>query len=432
MVGSAVSLLCTGDIHIGRRPTRLPDRVDERAHSAAQVWMRITEAAISQEVDAVVLTGDIVDQDNRYFEALGPLERGIENLEENDIPIYAIAGNHDHNILPQLADQIEAEGFHLLGRGGQWERVALERDGDPLIHFDGWSFPQNHFRRDPIDAYDLPDVDQPTVGLLHTEIDSPETPYAPTTSKAMSRSGPDAWLLGHIHAPGQVETDGPAPILYPGSPQPLDPGETGAHGPWIVELDSDTVDFRPLGLATVRYDVVAVDLEGVSDHAGFRARVSETVRDHSSRIQGQQSEISELVLRLQLTGRTPLHRDLEDLASDVPDLDLSTGRMNVTVNRVRKHTRPDLDLDALAEGHDPPAVLAQIVKHLDEGIELPSGLQTQLDRAFTEIHDAPTYADLQSADMGRPLDDEERRDLIREQALTLLDTLMAQKEASGE
>ena len=85
------------------------------------MWEMIVDRAITETVDAVALSGDIVDQDNRFFEATGPLERGILLLASKGIHTFAVSGNHDYDVLHRLADSIGSEHFHLLGRGGQWE-----------------------------------------------------------------------------------------------------------------------------------------------------------------------------------------------------------------------------------------------------------------------------------------------------------------------
>ena len=112
----AVSILATGDIHIGKRPTRVPStKLAERA-SAAHMWENIASQAITREVDAVLLSGDVVDNASRYYEATGPLERGIHAPAKAEIPTYAVAGNHDYNVFPRILDQVDTPLFHVLGQ----------------------------------------------------------------------------------------------------------------------------------------------------------------------------------------------------------------------------------------------------------------------------------------------------------------------------
>jgi len=88
-----------------------------RTWAVDQVWGDTVSYAVEQAVDVVALTGDVVDAQNKRYEALGPLQRGLRRLEEAGIPVVAVAGNHDFDALPRLAEMVEAEHFHLLGRG---------------------------------------------------------------------------------------------------------------------------------------------------------------------------------------------------------------------------------------------------------------------------------------------------------------------------
>lgn len=75
-----IKILCTGDLDLGRRPTRVPS--GRREFGVAYVWEKIVETAIAWRVDLVVLTGDVVDRENRYFEAMGPIEQGLRKLRD--------------------------------------------------------------------------------------------------------------------------------------------------------------------------------------------------------------------------------------------------------------------------------------------------------------------------------------------------------------
>ena len=37
---------------------------------------RIVDVAIQQRADIVAISGDLIDRENRFFEAFGPVERG--------------------------------------------------------------------------------------------------------------------------------------------------------------------------------------------------------------------------------------------------------------------------------------------------------------------------------------------------------------------
>ena len=71
----SIRLLAIGDMHLGRQPSRLPAELAHQAHDLGpqKAWERTVQQAIKQQVDLVVLAGDLVDQEDNFFEAFRPL-----------------------------------------------------------------------------------------------------------------------------------------------------------------------------------------------------------------------------------------------------------------------------------------------------------------------------------------------------------------------
>lgn len=427
-----MKILCSGDLHLGRRSSRLPDDADARAHSATAAWQALVERAIDERVDLVALSGDVVDRENRYFEAFGPLERGVRRLAAAGIPVVAVAGNHDFDVLPKLAPSL-GKSFRLLGADGVWEPVTISRDGRPALRVVGWSFPAEHVAASPMASFPaLPADGVPVLGLLHADLDAPGSRYAPASAGELRSAGASFWLLGHLHAPRLHENPGAPPILYPGSPQALDPGETGAHGVWMLDLaPGRTPHVRHLPLSTVRYDVVEVDVTGVDDEDELDRHVAEGVRAHVQNVVEEEcGPLRHLSCRVRVTGRTPLHRGIEArLRERLSELSAEHGEVRGRVERVEAATRPAVDLDELARAGDAPGVLARFVRALDGG-----ALEAQHERLLAEL--SARAAEVRRARPYQPLGGdpppapEELRELARRQALLLLDQLLAQKEAA--
>jgi DNA repair protein SbcD/Mre11 len=357
-----MKILCSGDLHLGRRSSRLPDGIDPRLHSATAAWGAVVDLAIEERVDLVALSGDVVDRANRYFEAFGPLERGVRRLGGAGIPVAAVAGNHDFDVLPKLAPSL-GTSFRLLGAGGRWEGITLARDGVPALRVAGWSFAAEHVTTSPMSAFPgLPDDGVPVLALLHAELDQPSSRYLPAAAPELRAAPASFWLLGHLHSPRLHETPGGAPLLYPGAPQALDPGEPGAHGAWIVELEPGRIPTaRMVPLSSVRYDGVEVDVNGVADPDSLDRLVAEGVRAHLQRVVEEGcGRLRHLACHVRVTGRTPLHRTLDArLAERLGDLDAEHGEVQGRVERVEVATRPAVDLGDLARAGDAPGVLAR-------------------------------------------------------------------------
>lgn len=391
------------------------------------------DRALAEHVDVVALSGDLVDRANRFYEATGPLETGIRRLAGAGIVTVAVAGNHDYDVLPWLVDGFDPDAFRLLGRGGEWERTTIRR-GDAVLHVDGWSFAEARVERSPLGRYDLPGGGgAPVLGLLHADLDQPGSIYAPVTRAELRARPVDFWLLGHVHAPGLREEAGGAPVLYPGSPQAMDPGEAGAHGVWIVEVEPGRIfRARPLPLSSVRYDVVEVDVTGIADPLELDRRVADGLRAHLVAVAPAAGPLEYLCCRLRLAGRTPLHRGLEPrLAGLAEELALVEGGVTAVVEKVELDTRPAYDLAELARGSDPTAVLAGLLQALEQG--QASGeherLLREAARCAGDVRRARPYLAL-PGEGEEAADAEVAAQALARQASRLLDGLLAQKEGA--
>ena len=74
----SLKILCTADVHIGRRPSRLPQRVDVAALSCARAWETVVRRAVEERVDLLLVAGMRVSQRARLLDAAKQIlvERG--------------------------------------------------------------------------------------------------------------------------------------------------------------------------------------------------------------------------------------------------------------------------------------------------------------------------------------------------------------------
>ncbi len=359
-----MKLILTGDLHLGRTSTRVPEAWSDHARTL-HGWERLVDATIRANADVLLLSGDAIDAANRYWESLGPFESGVKTLHEAGVQTVAVAGNHDALVLPALA---KSTGLLLLGQGGQWERVTLEKDGIPMLHVDGWSFPAETVFEDPLDSYSpAPHDGLPVLGLVHGDPGVTDSRYAPLSIHALSSAPVDAWLLGHIHKPSF--TEGAPWILMPGSPHPLDPGESGPHYAWSCEVENGKLTPpEPFCPAILRYEEVEIplNLTDIPSRELLYQRIQKEVTPFRSE--------GHLVLRLTFTGTTDYPDLLEESLAGIQDL---TGTDEWSINRVDSYVHPNLNLEELRQSGP---VQALLIRAMQEGdLTLQSRLQSVLD-----------------------------------------------------
>ena len=415
-------LLCTGDLHLGRNPTRLPaDRLpDQTPFSTRAMWDRIVTLAIDEQVDALLISGDLVDHDNRYFEALGPIESGIDRLKNAGVPVIAVAGNHDYNVLPRVADRSNG-GLKLLGRSQQWERLTLiDASGRPTLHIDGWSFANERVLGEPLASYrPEPGGHVPVIGLLHTDLDRTGSKYAPSRLSDLQAMPVAAWLIGHVHAPAQYLAAGRPPVLYPGSPQPLDPGEPGEHGVWLLDIGPDGLarfSLRPI--ATIRYQSIEFDLSGATDIRDAATQFFDGVRADADAMSAPDLDL--LLYRVRLIGRTALdrsrHAEFEAVACETDD--------RWAIDTLIDDTRPAIDLAEFADESSPAGVIAGLLQSLEAG-DTAHPLLTEVAQKIENERGQSSYYKI--AELPPP----EATALLSRVAWRLLEELVAERERAS-
>ena len=382
-----LKLIAIGDVHLGTRPSSLPDDLESMGVSASDLTPEAALAAavdlaISKHVDAVLFAGDVVESTNARFEALRPLESALQRLLNAGIQVLAVVGNHDVEALPRLAGRIE--GLSILGSGGQWESCVIEKNGHPAAEVLGWSFPERQVKRSPVaELIQSPLTPKypglPQLGILHADLGASGGVYAPVSRQELLNAGVDVWLLGHIHKPSlsdSLERRDSTPHGYLGSLVGLDPGEVGPHGPWIVTVAGGRVGAEHIVNSPLRWERIDVGVDECEDIEDTADRILDEVERLVRAIQGEGHSPRLLGVRVRLVGRT---QNFEVLQKYVAGEQWRQLRRDVSstvafVDKLYNHTTLAIDLEELAQSQDPPALLARKILSLtrrdEDGIKL--------------------------------------------------------------
>ena len=362
----ALKILATGDLHIGKKSSSVPGDLEEVA--TKYTWNRIVKWAIENQADVLLLSGDIVDQDNRYFEAIGPLQSGFLELKQAGITVFMVAGNHDFEVLPQIVTSGKFDNVHLLGPKGTWETKSITKNGQ-TIQFVGWSFPTRHFITDPFLTFDptIIDANFPCIGLVHGDVFGTDDKYAPIEKSSFLNKPVQTWILGHIHKPEEIRNANPY-ICYPGSPHALSSREPGIHGPLLFRVeDNDEISVERIQLSPVRYAHEIIDISGTTDESSVRNLITTRLFDCANNIITDLEEVSFLVYDISLEGEHHQIREVENWVSPIiKDYEhrMETGTV-VSVRKLLLDLRPKVeDMEELAKTSSPVGVLAKTILSL--------------------------------------------------------------------
>lgn len=421
-------ILATADIHLGRRPIRLPEVLTEQIPpnelGPATAWDRLVDLALEEGVHALLLAGDVVESEFDFFEAYGEIKRGVARLSEAGVRVLAVSGNHDTRVLPSLADEMGA--LELLGRGGVWEPRNLS-GGSEEVTIWGWSFQQALARRSPLESEPPSLGPGLNLGLLHCDRDQTNSPYAPVSSAALEEAGMDAWFLGHIHRPDSLTAD--HPVGYLGSLTGLGIGEPGPHGPWMVSVDEGRIsDLQQLPIAPLRWERVEVDVEGLPDAEAARGRVLESIAALDEQLRTEEASPLAVGLRLTFAGHTGLREELEMLFTreELGDIDMGGTIQYFVAGPPEFETLPLVDLAALSLQADPAGLLARrlVLLERQDGDPERRALLEEARKELTSVEGNSAFKAL-----GRdPSSEAELADLMLRAGRLALDQLLSGKE----
>ena len=303
--------LHTGDLHLdspitGLSATAPPEVLGVLRAATTDAWRAIIRLAIDERVDFVLVAGDIFETSNPTLLGQARFRDGLAELAEHGIRSFVVHGNHDPLDGRAWAASLRfPELTHRFG-SAVGESVVVERDGTAIARIHGRSYPTAAVADNYAAGFENPGKGPFSIGLLHTNVgDRPgHANYAPCSIEDLRRAGMDYWALGHIHQPGKVMDDPPA--YYCGIPQGRDPGEIGARGCWLVEVDANArAANRFVAVDVVRWSELAVDIGDLATDDDLRAACRSAIEGAIAVTDGRS-----IIVRLRLVGRGALHANL--------------------------------------------------------------------------------------------------------------------------
>lgn len=205
---------------------QLPASLWQRLHDAPfQAVKRLVATAIEQQVDFVVLVGDLFDRETQSVRAQVFLSEQLQLLIDHHIGVFVSYGNHDHLTENQaLTLPTEVAVFSADVETKQFTTQTGER-----VAITGFSYPQRWLDNDMITRFPERGTVDYQIGLLHGAVkQGDENHYAPFTVSELQATHYDYWALGHIHKP-QLLASQPE-IVYAGTIQGRNKLEDGPHG----------------------------------------------------------------------------------------------------------------------------------------------------------------------------------------------------------
>lgn len=484
MLNSTFSFIHAADLHLGAAFKGL-DAQDMAlrqimANSTFKALNNLVELCLQLKPQALLLAGDLYNPEAGALKSLGALKDAFNILRQHNIAVFIAHGNHDpanlqqgwvwpDNVFVFNAQKVTAVPFSPLNAAQGAQNSSPFEASSPLAVIHG----QSHSCSELTDNLALgfaPSVRAAKerwpvwqIGLLHCAISGPSEvggsgahkPYAPCSQTDLSNAQLDYWALGHIHK--RMRPFKNVPAFYSGNTQGLHINEEGSKGCLHITLTKGAqpcVTFYPLAPVEWRQltlDLAASGIDNLSDLEDTALRQlkqlapaaeaplslwgEETAAMPKAAPCNIERQLEGHIVRLILTGRTPLHNLLREQENDLllrlREKMAQTQRQGpiseahaqpfVWLKDIELRTKPWQDLNLAAQRED---LLGETLRRLQSAATAP-------DKQALLGAVQPLYNKLKEAEL-EPLQEEDWQDLLNQAALLCFELLSPQDEVEQD
>ena len=278
----------------------------------------LAELAGREQVDLVLLAGDLLDSDGNYAETGEELVRCLRQMQ---VPVFISPGNHDCYTPASPYARLRMPDNVYIFRSNAIQAVDLPELQTRVC---GAAFIEKHSGPMLRGFHAQRQEDRYQILCLHGELGNRNSQYDPISAEELAASGLDYAALGHIHKASGLLRAGRTWYSWPGCPEGRGFDETGEKTVNIVELEGEKCLLRPVCIAQRRYEVLQVDVTGIDPLLAIHTQLPDDTVSDSYRIiltgetdaapdlRRLQANLDELFFSLQLKDETRLRRGVWD------------------------------------------------------------------------------------------------------------------------
>ncbi|RKZ38331.1 MAG: DNA repair exonuclease [Gammaproteobacteria bacterium] len=308
--------------------------VEQMQSATRRAFINLIDLACNQEVDFVLLAGDLYDVDWKDYNTGLFFNQQMSRLREANIPVFMVLGNHDagNTITRQLRLPDNVTEFSYR----KPETKILENLG-VAIH--GQSFANKSITEDISATYSNALPGYFNIGLLHTSLNGRpgHANYAPCTMPGLLSHGYNYWALGHIHK-REVLHENPW-VVFSGNLQGRHARETGDKGCTLVQVKNGKTALTHVPLDVLRWEVCQLEVSDVTQADDIVDRAHDAVTQVMQNADGRP-----LALRFVIDGACPVHNELhsdsERWINEIRATSHDAGVGNVWVEKISLQTHP--------------------------------------------------------------------------------------------
>lgn len=321
---SKIKILHSADLHLDSPFEGLPEgKAAIRRGEQRKLLSKLAAVAAEERVDLVLLSGDLLDSANTYFETGEELIRALGSIAA---PVFISPGNHDFYGQRSPYARLKLPENVYIFRQNSISAVEVPKLG---VRVFGAAFTDS--RCQPLLEGFCAERRQGIANIMciHGEVGAAlGSPYNPISLEQLAGCGMDYVALGHVHKASGILRAGETWYSWPGCPEGRGFDETGEKTVNIIELEDGECKMHTRSIASRKYEVMKVDVTGIDPLLAVHTQLpDDTVGDiyriiltgeteQTPDVNRLDSGLSELFFELQLRDETRLRRSVWDSAGE--------------------------------------------------------------------------------------------------------------------
>lgn len=291
-----MKIIHCSDIHLGAsmRTHLTPDRAKKRQEELLSTFSRMVDYAITNDVEGIIIAGDLLDTDECDLKTRNFLINTIKNASK--IQFYYLCGNHDENSVLIRGDELPA---NLNIFGNKWTTFKLGG-----VNITGVTLGDDN--RATYDSLSLPAMDFNIVVLHGGDVHGTATDEPDTVNLDLLKNKKIDYLaLGHLHTYRAGKLDSRAEYCYSGCLEGRGFDECGEKGFVLLDISpSNHLETQFIPFARRTLHEVYVNITGLMNTHDIIKEIEENIEDISA------DSLVRVVLTGEFTIKTEKHTTL--------------------------------------------------------------------------------------------------------------------------
>ncbi len=253
-----INLIHTGDIHLGRKFTKLGEKANDQRRVLRETFARIVEQAGDPKINLLLIAGDLFDSNQVSESEILFFKEQLEILAQNQKPVCLISGTHDVMDSQAIFNRPE---FHenypnlVIFNPNKTEQIFPELD----LTVYGVSPTAKTGITDPLKNIKINNQTKYHIALVHSSLAIPEKHNPddfPVAIESIANSKMNYIAFGHWHKAQDI-SQGRVTAWYCGTPESLDFDEQGGKI-LQVSINEKEVSVKPIEVGQRKFDQMEI------------------------------------------------------------------------------------------------------------------------------------------------------------------------------